>query len=187
MLLEGEGERHRAREWGRERERGKERDELPVYPSVGLIQTQQPLRVKVELLTWWPVAQCENWLAALSSSALRLQASPFFLCVCTFACICSFNIYVCVFIYRNASNFTQFSHREAAVCHICVYRCDAVVSVCDCHISVFSSSLYLFRFSSLQFFIVSPHVHINTTPTYQLFKGEQNNSSSFLTLKLWQN
>lgn len=26
----------------------------------GLIQTQQPFRVKVEPVTWWPVAQCEN-------------------------------------------------------------------------------------------------------------------------------
>lgn len=55
------------RGWGRER--GMCVIELwALHLSVGLIQTQQPFRIKVELMTRWLLAQCENWLGSIQHS-----------------------------------------------------------------------------------------------------------------------
>lgn len=56
--------------------------------SVGLIQTEEPFRVEVEPVTWWLVAQCENWFGSIQHSSnhrpqrVRVRVYIIPLCAC---------------------------------------------------------------------------------------------------------
>lgn len=112
--------------------------------SVGLIQTQQPFRVKVEPVTWWPVAQCENWFGSIQHSYNhRPQCARVSVSVCV--CVYMHNsVRVCIKLHTFPSPYSK-----AAVLHICICRCDVMMSRTLSHLSSGSISSSSILCSSL--------------------------------------